>query len=392
VEISVSIHQNNLRKPCSVGTRQAIASMLILVASSAHAADRLPRYDRMVALDKIAVTTGNVSTGDLNGDGHLDIVIANGRHWPLISRVFFGNGAGQFSAGHDLGEAAFRSYSGHLADMDGDGSLDIVLSNDLPDPKLIYLNNGKGQFRAGPHYGSPEWPTRNATLVDLDDNGATDIVVANRSEDIGNFICMNRGSGKINSCLQFSKEPATTITAADFNRDGSVDLAVPHRDGGQSYIYLAEPKASYSASRRIPFGPPDAGIRMTEAGDFDGDGLLDLVAIEDERKTVTLVFGRKDGTFSQGVPIDNGNVVPYGLAASDLNGDGKLDFVVGNVAAPSTVFFNQGSGRDFTPVQFHDSIGVAFGFSIADFDKDGLRDIAVARSNGINAVYFASKP
>ena len=361
------------------------------MASVAHADDRLPRYDRMVSLDKIPVTSGNVSTGDLNGDGHLDIVIANGRHWPLISRVFLGDGKGHFSTGYDLGDAAFRSYSGHLADMDGDGTLDVVLSNDTPDPKLIYLNDGKGRFRAGTHYGVPEWPTRNATLADLNGDGSTDIVVANRSEDVGNFICMNKGRAQIDPCFQFSKESATTITAADFNRDGAIDLVVPHRDGGQSYVYLAEPKATYSISKRIPFGPADADIRMTSAGDFDGDGLLDLVAIADERKTVTLYFGRKDRTFSDGVPIDNGGVVPYGLATSDLNGDGKLDVVVGNVAAPSTVFFNAGSGRDFTPVRFNDSVGVSFGFAIADFNNDGLLDIAVARSNGVNAVYFATR-
>ena len=50
--------------------------------------------------------------------------------------------------------------------------------------------------------------------------------------------------------------------------------------------------------------------------------------------------------------IDNGNSAPYSLAVSDLNGDGKIDIAVGNVEAPSSVFFNDGSGRHYTPVRF----------------------------------------
>jgi hypothetical protein len=131
---------------------------------------------------------------------------------------------------------------------------------------------------------------------------------------------------------------------------------------------------------------------MTEAADFNGDSLLDLVAIDDERRSVSFYFGRKDGTFSQGAPIDNGSVVPYALVASDLNDDGKVDFVVGNVAAPSTVYFNDGSGRHYTPIRFGDREGVAFGFAIADLNGDGLLDIAVARSNATNVIHFATRP
>jgi hypothetical protein len=350
-----------------------------------------PRYDRALLLETTADTSANVSIGDVNGDGKLDIVIAKGRHWPIVSRVLLGDGQGHFSTGYNLDKTAYRSYSARLVDVDGDGALDVVLSNDRPDPKVVYLNDGKGHFRRGSTYGRADWETRNVTVADLNDDGLPDIIVANRSDSGANYICLNKGKGRFDSdCTAFSHESATTITAADFNHDGLIDLAVPHRDGGQSYVYLAGPKATYSNARRIPFGPPDAAIRMAEAADFDGDGLLDIVAI-DERRGVAIYFGRKDGTFSPGVSIDNGKATPYALAVRDLNGDGKVDVIVGNVEAPSTIYFNDGSGRRYTPVHFGDGKGTVYGFAIADLDGDGLLDIAVARSEAPSVVHFANR-
>src|SRR5579863_6865617 len=99
-----------------------------------------------VPLETVSETTANVSIGDLNGDGILDIVLAKGRHWPLPDVVFFGDGKGHFKPGPPLPNKPDRSYSAPLADLNGDGSLDMVISNDAPDPKVVLLNDGKGRF------------------------------------------------------------------------------------------------------------------------------------------------------------------------------------------------------------------------------------------------------
>jgi hypothetical protein len=370
---------------------RSLLLLAVLIVHNAEARTGFPTYQRVVVLDQTAVTSANVSIGDVNGDGHPDVVIANGRHWPLISRVFIGDGHGHFAAGYDLGEQAYRSYAAHLVDMNGDGALDAVLGNDAPDPKLIYLNDGKGRFHEGSRYGQPEWPTRHVTVVDLNGDKFPVIVVANRSESVGNYICLNKGGGQFGAdCSRFSNESATTITAADVDRDGLIDLIVPYRDGGQSYVYRAGPGATYAEWRRIPFGPADATIRMVQTADLNRDGVLDIVAIDDEHRGVAAYFGRKGGKFSPGVALDNGAATAYALALADLNRDGKIDVVVGNVGAPSTVFFNDGSGHHYTSLHFGDGEGAVFGLAIADLDGDGLLDIAAARSNATNLIYFAS--
>lgn len=354
---------------------------------------RFPSYERVLLLENTAETSANASFGDLDGDGHLDIVLAKGRHWPLVSRVLLGDGKGGIRSAYDLGTASDKSYSGRLVDLDLDGDLDVVISNDTPSPKLVYLNDGKGNFAVGSEYGKPDWPMRNATVADMNGDGLPDIVAANRYGRAAgaNYICLNRGSGKFDAeCIPFATEPATTITAADFNRDGLIDLLVPHRNGGQSRLYLGAKGADLTKLRSVPFGPATATTRIAEAADLNGDGFMDVVSI-DEQSGVAVYLGKGDATFAAPHAVGDTAVVPYALAVADLNADGNVDFVVGNVRSPSVVYFGEGSGRRFTPVKFGDSQGTAYGIGVGDFDGDGQADIAVARSDAPNALYFGAR-
>jgi VCBS repeat protein len=82
--------------------------------------------------------------------------------------------------------------------------------------------------------------------------------------------------------------------------------------------------------------------------------------------------------------------VPYALAVSDVDLDGHVDVIVGHVEAPSIVYVNDGTGRQFNPVSFGDNKGTAYGFAVGDPDKNGRPDIAVARSDAPNVVFFAA--
>jgi hypothetical protein len=367
--------------------------LILIVAGAAMVGAQAPErrpFTRALFLETSAETSANVSIGDLNGDGFADIVLAKGRHWPLVDRVLLNDGKGQFAAAHDLGDAADRSYSVTLTDIDRDSDLDVVVGNDAPDPKRVYANDGRGRFQLLSTFGRPEWPTRNATAADLNGDKLPDVIVANRSgKSAGsNFVCLNKGGGLFDAdCIVVSRESATTITPADINGDGAVDLVAPHREGGQAYVLLNDGQARFE--KRIPFGRPDAAIRLAETADFNGDGRIDIVAI-DERRGAFITFNQPDATFSAPLDISNVKAMPYALTVGDVNLDKTVDVVVGHVKAPSTVYLNDGSGRHFTPLPFGDSEGTVYGFAIGDLDRDGHPDIAVARSDARNVVYFGA--
>src|SRR5262252_5722568 len=161
----------------------------------------VPSFE-LVPLETVSETSSNASIGDLNGDGNPDIVLVKGRHWQLTTKIFFGDGKGHFAPGPPLPSNATKSYSGSLADMTKSGHLDIVLSNDEPDAKLILLNDGKGSFTIGATYGDPKWPTSNAAVGDLNGDGYPDIDVANRGAT--SYVCLNTGK------LHFDCRPLET--------------------------------------------------------------------------------------------------------------------------------------------------------------------------------------
>ena len=123
----------------------------------------LRHFERTIALENTDANTAGVSVGEVNGDGRLDIVLGKGHHKPLRNRVLLNTGDGHFT-GSDLGADPDRTYSAQLADLDRDGDLDIVVSNDSPDRKLMYKNDGEGRFTLSGHWGEANWPTRHVSL------------------------------------------------------------------------------------------------------------------------------------------------------------------------------------------------------------------------------------
>jgi FG-GAP-like repeat len=349
------------------------------------------RSFEIVPLETVPETSSNASIGDLNGDGVPDIVLSKGRHWPLASRVFFGDGKGHFVPGPALPrEATTRTYSASLADMRKSGHLDIVLSADSPDPKLILVNNGKGNFRVGGSYGDPHWPTRNAAVGDLNGDGYPDIAVANRGAT--SYVCFN--DGKLHfDCRALEDSPsAATVAIADMNGDGANDVIYACRDSCQSLVYYNDGKGNFV--RKVAWGPAKASTRAMAVGDFDGDGHLDIAACHEETGCFVYLNDGKGG-FGPGIAFPTREKrlpLPYSMIAADLNRDGRPEIIVGYVGAPGMVYFNDGTGKKYEAVPFGDGKGAIYGMAAADLDGDGWPDVVVARSNAPCFVMFNRPP
>jgi len=366
--------------------KTALTILILLLLAAPGTQTR--SFRRVMLLEEKAETSASVSVGDLNGDGLIDIVLAKGRHWPLHDRVLLNDGKGGFIASN-LSDEADRTYSAALADIDLDGDLDIVVSNDSPDPKKLFKNDGKGHFTAAGTFGEATWTTRYVTLVDLDGDRYPDIVAANRVDDpktpVPSFVCRNNQKGEFPTCDPLPAGSATSIIAGDFDGDGALDLFIPHRDGGQSIVLWNNGKGSFDSSTNV--GPTAVWTRMGAAGDFDGDGKLDLAVIEERRKAAFVIRNLGNRQFGEFAKLPGAAREPYAIAVADLNRDGKLDIIVGHVELPGSVYFNLGPGR-FREIAWNDGRGVVYGMAFADMNGDGWPDIIAARSDAPNGIWF----
>ena len=166
--------------------------------------------------------TASIAAGDIDGDGDQDILVANGRHWPGQNRIFLNDGRGIYTVEEELGNQRSTTYATELADLDGDGDLDVAAGNDMA-PNKIYLNDGNGNYSEGASFGERYAPTRNLTLADLDGDGDTDILITNRGR--ANEICLNDGNGSFSKTIAFGSSDDSTIDveAADMDGDGDLD-------------------------------------------------------------------------------------------------------------------------------------------------------------------------
>lgn len=338
--------------------------------------------------------TASVSLGDVNGDGALDVVVANGRHWPGQNRVYLNDGRAGFTLARRLGEEEAGSYAVPLADFDGDGDLDVAVGNDRT-RNLVFLNDGAGRFTAGATFGTPS-STRSLTLADLDGDGQTDILVVNRGRQ--NFVYYGNGSGAFGAGVPFGAGDDSTIdvAAADLDGDGDLDLVLANRDGGANTIHWND---GGSLGRVSGYGTGSDETRGAAVGDVDGDDRPDIVTANIGEANA-VYFGDGSGGFGRSLPFGSDDDQSYAVRLEDLDLDGDLDIVVANVGAQNAVYFNRGSelmgsgetpapgaARGFVEFRFGCADCATYGLAVGDLNGDGFPEIVTANSGAPNGVF-----
>ena len=276
-----------------------------------------------------------VVLGDLNRDGNLDLVLTS--HDSNDVTVLLGIGDGGFWPPPMSPYAALHRTPPHnhglaLGDTNGDGNLDIVTANQNDNSVSVLLGIGDGSFK--PAQGSPfavgRWPYLLA-LGDVNRDGHLDIATPNARDDTLTLLLGN-GTGRFsqasNSPIAVTPWPYS-LTLGDINGDGNPDIITSHNDSTLLSILLGDGEGMFEETPNSPIDIGRRGWRI-RLGDVNGDGKTDLVT-DTAGNSIVIMIGDGKGKFlpAPASPIAVGRG-PWGLALGDVNDDGKLDIVSAN--------------------------------------------------------------
>jgi hypothetical protein len=330
------------------------------------------------AVEYVGYSPAFVVVDDFNRDGKWDLAVANDASSSIT--VWLGNGDGSF---HFIDNFLVGGGSTSIAvgDFNGDGWDDLAVANYQSWNVSVLLGNGDGTFQAAMNLDTGGYTTF-VVAGDFNGDGKLDLAVTVSIAKL--LVLLGNGDGHFRAAMQFDTEAtAYSMSVGDFNGDGALDLAMAPRFGEDVLVLLGNGDGTFQAPMSFHGGGYTPCLAI---GDFNRDRVLDLAVSYDEG--VSVLLGNGDGTFQAAMNFGAG-VTPASVAVGDFNADGVPDLAVANfgycpefpceIVGNVSVLLGIGDGRFRAPVNFANRGGNR-SVATADFNGDGLPDLAVART------------
>jgi len=361
------------------------------------------------------IPTGNnptaITAADFDGDGNTDLAVGN-QNDNTIS-ILLGNGKGGFTSQAPVSVNAAPHFL-LPGDANNDGKIDLfVVATDPNSGDIVFLftNGGNGAFSATPlSLGFPGSATvssiANLVLGDFNNDGNLDVAFSITPQlvnsDFNVYALMGNGSGLFSLTTiplsgSFNPPPAA-VAAADFNRDGNLDVAVV--EGQVVSIYAGTGTGTFDSpllGNVVTSGISNGPQYFVAAGDFNNDAVPDLAVVAPGYGIVSILLGNGDGTLGS---LFNVTLPASGTTAAavieDFNHDGKLDIAAaqftqatsGTISGFVTSVLGRGDGTFQTP--FSTSTGdIGIGQMIGgDFMGNGNIALVSESVNGQGGIAF----